>query len=239
MPTPLLDNRQLGPDVARLNLLTNGGFQIWQRGTGPFASSSWTADRWYTLVSGTDTMSVQRGGAGTGISGTDYSAQVTHTVGTGAGVGGLSQSVRLQADNLMLQGMTLSFSAWVNTSTANAVRLQLLDYTNSAVVANSTLHPGGGYRHLTVTGSLSSGTCQDLRVQISCTATASYNVCGAMLVAGSQPADYVPMHPADDLARCLRYYEILGTGSDLIVSSIATAASQGAYSAWPLRAIKP
>jgi hypothetical protein len=32
----------------------------------------------------------------------------------------------------------------------------------------------------------------------------------AMLVVGSQYADYAPLHPADDLARCLRYYEIMG-----------------------------
>ena len=36
MPTPLLRNRQIGSDVARANLLTNGGFEIWQRGGGPF-----------------------------------------------------------------------------------------------------------------------------------------------------------------------------------------------------------
>jgi len=29
----------------------------------------------------------------------------------------------------------------------------------------------------------------------------------AMLVMGSVAADYAPLHPADDLARCLRYYE--------------------------------
>ena len=27
---------------------------------------------------------------------------------------------------------------------------------------------------------------------------------------GSVPADYAPMHPADDLARCQRYYEMIG-----------------------------
>jgi hypothetical protein len=29
----------------------------------------------------------------------------------------------------------------------------------------------------------------------------------ATLVVGSVAADYAPLHPADDLARCLRYYE--------------------------------
>ena len=41
-----------------------------------------------------------------------------------------------------------------------------------------------------------------------------------MLVVGSVPADYAPLHPADDLARCLRYYEMMGgdTGLYLFVN---------------------
>ena len=49
-----------------------------------------------------------------------------------------------------------------------------------------------------------------------------------MLVVGSQPCDYVPLHPADDLARCLRYYEVLGrNGSGSITAGgVATATGQ-------------
>src|SRR5215471_2158338 len=32
-------NAKLGTDTARSNLLTNGGFEIWQRGAGAFAGS--------------------------------------------------------------------------------------------------------------------------------------------------------------------------------------------------------
>ena len=47
-------------------------------------------------------------------------------------------------------------------------------------------------------------------MSISIAAAGTYYVDNAMLVVGSQPADYAPLHPADDLARCLRYYEIIG-----------------------------
>ena len=41
-----------------------------------------------------------------------------------------------------------------------------------------------------------------------------------MLVVGSVAADYAPMHPADDLARCQRYYQTLGrNGTGAIVVS--------------------
>jgi hypothetical protein len=33
-----------------------------------------------------------------------------------------------------------------------------------------------------------------------------------MLVIGQIPADYVPLHPADELARCQRYYQRINAG---------------------------
>src|SRR5499427_4015779 len=55
-------NAKLGTDTARLNLLTNGGFEIWQRGNGPFttAGTALSADRWASLSSGAPTVSVSR-----------------------------------------------------------------------------------------------------------------------------------------------------------------------------------
>src|SRR5215468_5934538 len=47
-------NAKLGTDTARLNLLTNGGFEIWQRGAAGFtATGIYSADRWYNGLGGT------------------------------------------------------------------------------------------------------------------------------------------------------------------------------------------
>src|SRR5262252_4977444 len=52
-------NAKLGTDTARLNLVTNGGFEIWQRGNGPFtATGVYGPDRWQLGITGTDTLSV-------------------------------------------------------------------------------------------------------------------------------------------------------------------------------------
>ena len=48
-----------------------------------------------------------------------------------------------------------------------------------------------------------------------------------MLVVGSQPADYVPLHPADDLARCLRYYEIVGEAQRCLICWVWQLARAG------------
>src|SRR5262249_46089074 len=68
-------NAKLGTDTARLNLLTNGGFEIWQRGAGPFnTASAFTADRWQIVPSGSPGYSVSRIASTAGSAG--YSAQV-------------------------------------------------------------------------------------------------------------------------------------------------------------------
>jgi hypothetical protein len=58
-----------------------------------------------------------------------------------------------------------------------------------------------------------------------------------MLVVGSQAANYVPMHPADDLARCLRYYEHIPSPAGYVASGY-TAAGGSLRSAYPFRVPK-
>ena len=92
----------------------------------------------------------------------------------------------------------------VRTATANAVRIAL--YFGSAVFYSS-FHPGDGtYRTLTVTATADAAVVVGPIVYFAASCTAYLD--NAMLVVGSVPADYAPLHPADDLARCLRYYEI-------------------------------
>src|SRR5262249_55251334 len=75
-------NIDLGSDVARLTLLPNGGFEIWQRGNGPFtANGVYTADRWQIFLAGTDTVSVTRSTSQQPASA--YALQVAYTRVTG------------------------------------------------------------------------------------------------------------------------------------------------------------
>src|SRR5262252_708589 len=84
-------NAKLGTDTARLNLLTNPGFEWWQRGNGPYtANAAWTADRWSTFVVN-DTLSVSLNNANQD-SGTNCAA-ITYTKGTGTS-GGLYQPIK-------------------------------------------------------------------------------------------------------------------------------------------------
>ena len=197
-------NRELGQDTARANLLTNGGFEIWQRGVGPF-TSNYGPDRWFLNPGGGSTVSVSRVA---GYWGTNtYAAQIVYTHSAQSF---FFQKVINTADFADLRFKTLSFSARVYSSAANAVQIQLLD--SGGVLGTSTMHPGGStWVQLTTTGTVSNLSAGgELHARVVLSASATVMLDDAMLAMGSVPADYAPPHPAEDLLRCQRYYEVLG-----------------------------
>jgi hypothetical protein len=200
------------PPIKAANLLTNGGFEIWQRGNGPFTANVFTADRWSTGLQGTDALSISRDTTNVDIHSIACCA-ATFTLGTGTGATGLQQQCK-QSDGYQLKNQTFSFSVRIRTSVANAVRIVAFGDVTPAVY--SAYHSGSGaYQTLSVTIALgASDTILWFAVYFAASCTAYLD--NAMLVVGNVPADYVPLHPADDLNRCLRYYEIIGTNSSSI-----------------------
>lgn len=203
-------NAKLASDTARANLLTNGGFEIWQRGNGPFtANVAYTADRWVTSIN-SGSLSVSRD-AVTVDAGSQYSCSFSCTY---SGVLNRLQQTLVEVAP-QVQGRVITFSARTRCATANALRLNVYADTNSGggagvVQATSGFDPGSGaWNTLSVSITIPVGA-NYLVVRFEMVATCSGNLDNAMLVVGSVAADYVPMHPADDLARCLRYYEVLG-----------------------------
>jgi hypothetical protein len=197
-------NAKLASDTARANLLTNGGFEIWQRGNGPFTLNTYSADRWIAYMAGSSTLSVSRDSANAdGAS--QYCAALTYVHNAASlwyqsfADGGLAYQLR---------GKSVSFSLRVRASVANAVRLSFNDGTTTY----GSYHSGGGtYETLTITKVIGAGAT-GINVQVSLEASGTYYIDNAMLVVGGVAADYAPLHPADDLARCQRYYEAVVNG---------------------------
>jgi hypothetical protein len=227
-------NVELARDTARANLLTNGGFEIWQRGNGPFTGTSTrAADMWQINLVGADTLSVSRDTANADAS-TGACAAVTYTRSTGGTV--FSQTGLVEQLNT-LKGRTVAFSMRVRCATANAVRLRIYDPVTGATY--SAYHTGGGaYETLThsrVVAATATNLLVDAVFDQSCTAYLD----NAMLVVGSQAADYAPLHPSDDLARCLRYYEVIGDSYPYPVLGGYGLTSQNLFTNVPFIAKKP
>jgi hypothetical protein len=234
IPGGSITNAMLGADVARENQLTNGGFEIWQRGNGPFTTPSpvFTADRWVINGAGA-TLSVTRNTANVDAASTACAA-ITVTAWTSE----LYLTNSPEHFKQML-GRTITLSLRVRTSTANAVRAVIA--TDVGPFAYSAYHTGGGaYETLTATALLATNATI-VSPSVAFGANSTVYVDNAMLVVGSQAANYVPMHPADDLARCLRYYEKQGVDGSGFLHYTMNASGAGYGNDWtlPFRAIKP
>lgn len=213
-----VSNANLGPDVARANLLANGGFEQWQRGTAGFTTSNtYSSDRWLSgLGSGSTFNVLQQTTSPVAPTGSRYSLGCSYTHGAESYI---YQKVE---DFYGLRGQTISFSIMVSANAPNAVRpfVQISGGNNFGA-----FHPGdSSWQTLTFTISVPVGATSVVAgVALDASATGIY-LDNAMLVVGSQPSNYVPLHPADDLARCLRYYEIVGeTVGSIAVQGYCTA----------------
>lgn len=216
-------NIKLGTDTARANLLTNGGFEIWQRGNGPVTGSTlYTADRWQIQI-GPGTISVTRVGSTIGCPG--YSAQIVYTHAA-SGVCQLRQGpIFNSADFIQLGNQTLAFAMWIKSTVVGTARAYLFDGTSYVYSAYNTTT---GPERLTVTSTVTSATPTYVLVGVDVgVASCTVEVNDATLVMGSVAADYAPLHPADDLARCLRYYELIGEVSNGLQLSYYTLAGNG------------
>jgi hypothetical protein len=124
----------------------------------------------------------------------------------------------------------------VKSTVAGTVRLWAYD---GATITNGPLNVSTGSERITLTYTVPIGAADfQIAVQVSA-ASCTVEINDAMLVVGSQAANYVPMHPADDLARCLRYYEALvGGTTNEFVGTAACVSTTTAYTSKTMRVVK-
>jgi hypothetical protein len=226
-------NIKLGTDTARANLLVNGGFEIWQRGNGPFTTpGSFNADRWQGNYSAGG-LSVTRQTSIVVDGGVAMQAAYTHAAGFGQIYQAIDPAVVLQ-----LRGKTITASVMLLPGVAAGTAYVSISGTTTAPQNGNTVTSTGTFLRSTVTATVAANETT-LAVSILLGgATCSFYLDAATLVVGSVPADYAPLHPADDLARCLRYYEVIGLDGEWVASGIAQAGGT-TYVLNPYKAAKP
>ena len=199
------------PSLGRRNLIINGNFAVWQRGTSASAATGYlSADRFFatstSLNRSTDTPN-----------GFAYSAQVSNS--SGAAI--LTQAVELTATGNSApfyngQSITLSFKAKVPVGTDNVqYRIRYCDIVNGSnpVVIQNTTSLGNGTGSWetysdTITISVDpAGTSKTLSVDIYLggASDTSY-ITGVQLEVGSVATPFEHRSYGEELALCQRYY---------------------------------
>jgi len=194
------------------NILVNGGFEDWQRGTSftnPL-STSFVSDAWKVLHGGVTPPSFVIAAEPTAVNlyrGL-YALRLTCT---SAGLT-LSDGLKIQQsieDIYNWRGQTISLSAQIKTTLASKVRIQIEDDAGSTT---SSFHTGSGnFEKLSVTKVISA-TATFLKITIGMlnpadVAVGVFYADSVMLVPGTTAFDYQPENPSASLMRCLRFYE--------------------------------
>lgn len=185
------------------NLLINGDFSVWQRGTNFTGDGIYTADRWMAHAPTTN------------ISKSEYNSKVVASVSTSSTYGGISQRIE---DGWKYSGklMTISFD-WVSIilgdssnayiafkfsdgTTIRAEHVALVDLSTSGRKIASVVLPSDAVV----------GDYLDVRlvISVSGTETSGY-ITNLKLELGDVATPFVPDDPATNLAKCQRYYQYI------------------------------
>lgn len=199
------------------NLLVNGGFEVWQRGTGSYtAHLAYTADRWY-IYELAGSITVDREGTTIDSVGR-YAMKVVTTGSTGVGNQAMVQVIE---DGYAIRGKTASLSVRVHQSVASGVEIRFDGYTSTVTSATT-----GSWVTLTATGTIGASATAPV-VWLYFTAAGTYYIDNAMFTTSPSPMPYESLGPAEELARCQRYYEFIGGASVSIYMSAYHTAGSG------------
>jgi hypothetical protein len=196
------------------NLVINGAFDIWQRGTS-FTGIQVTADRWRAISSSTQTVARTTDVPNSTFA---YSAQIGASVTTFN-----SFDQRIESANLAIEGTTVTVSLWAkNVSGSSGIRAEFRSATAVDNFASDTfigvvlLAPAGSFssswqKYSGTIAITDTAKTNGLVLRIQRTASeagTSHIITGVQLEAGSVATPFRRNAPSiqAELAACQRYY---------------------------------
>jgi hypothetical protein len=208
--TSAIQTQIAGLSPAPANILDNGGFEIWQRGvtfTAP-ASAAYTADRW--KLNTDEATNVTTTKETTTIDAIGLASMKVVVTSTGASH--YYQQIQYIENYADYRGKTVTLSVRVFASVASAIKIQVGDNASNTTSAYHT--GGGGWETLTATFTVGAAASQ-LNVVVGMINSGdkkngTYYFDSAMLGVASAAVPFAPTNPQVDLARCQRFFQILG-----------------------------
>ena len=183
----------------RKNLIINGGFDVWQRGTSFSGLSpySYFADRWQCAISTTCSRSTDT----PTDEGFNYSAKLE------AGSGGNILRMMLEDSYRLLGSNSFTFSFWIKGSVASTGGMDVGDQQiKSFSITTSWTKITQNFTEIST--SAHGGTANDY-FDITSSVAGDFYITGVQLELGSVATDFEHRSYGEELALCQRYYEIL------------------------------
>jgi len=214
---------QVTPNLGRRNMLINGDFQVWQRGTSGTVNS-YTCDRWYGW--GYQQALSRQLADGTTENNGRFSLRVQHNDGTANQFSSIAQTLET-SDAAKARGKKLTFSIDVKKGSAftGNLTLQIVTRTDAEGTINT------GTRQVLVTEDITSSLTTSMQ-RFTCTTTSAvsqsakvvgvnvnhtgttgtdannyFQVERAQLEIGEEDTDFEHRSYAEELSACQRYFE--------------------------------
>jgi len=189
----------------QINLLVNGGFEQWQRGSGPFSNpaiAAYTADKWQANYGGGPTFSITKETSIVQSEATSLKLDIT-VVGSGT-----SAAIFQDLENARsYRGKIVTVSVAMKCNVPNAAIIYLTDGFSSWI---SSYHTGDNTWQILTVSALVGAVATAFRVTLglptSCFVSTTY-IDSAMMTVSPGLINFIPLHPANELVRCQRYYE--------------------------------
>ena len=202
--------------AGRKNLIINGGFDVWQRGTSFTSANSFTADRWY-INSGSATVAASQQSFLVGQTEVPYSPSYFLRMGI---AGADTRQVLHKVEGISKfsgQAVTLSYWAKSNIAVTPDCRLFAIYNGSSDEVLNyiANVEIGTGWAKYTHTFNIKSFSGKtigpDSCLQIDWTffddSNYEFDIANVQLEVGSIATDFEHRSYGEELALCQRYYQ--------------------------------
>jgi len=232
----------LAPIAGGRNMVVNGDFKIWQRGTSfsSPANATFTADRWFMYYDGTGatrTISQQTftGDNPTGLNVSNYMRVAFTVAGTGSTTNGIFSKTE---DVRKLNGQTVTLSFYGKADASRNMNWQTYQEFgtggSSAVLANSQGFTfTSSWQRFSVTFTMPSVSGKTITSNSSISfivtfppnATGTFDITGVQLEAGAVATPFEFEDFGTTLAKCQRYFWRVETSSSTYVGIVNTATS--------------
>jgi hypothetical protein len=210
-----------GPISGFRNLVINGGFDVWQRGTSFTDNTVYTSDRWWFVNDAVGTATVTRQDISSQGLGSQYCLRAERSSGTNRWVVGTNLETNV-VKSILGKQITVSFyvrkgsaftsdiSVTFGTSNTEAKFGSLIDF-NNFTISNSSLNTSTFTKFSGTVNVGSASTALGLKLELSASqagaSNAYFEVAQVQIEEGPIATPFERRSFGQELALCQRYYE--------------------------------